>query len=213
MNFEDLGIEDKLAKVGAIAYDVEIISAIPQAGEVRDPSLFYCEGWEDYAGMGLSVVTAYDFVEKAYRVYLQDNLDQLRTLVNSRGVIMGFNNRRFDDNVLAANEIYVPKNKCYDLWEEVVKTQPDGQRRGFTLNDMLKANGLTPKSGLGSEAPGWAQKGLWGILINYCLDDTRLFIFLLRLAMNDMMQNPKGGGYMKVRKPWEVEGAETDGLF
>lgn len=206
-------IDDKLAAIGAFAYDLEIISAIPQKHEMREPDLHYCEGWEDYVGMGISVVTAYDFVERAYRIYLADNMDELRTTINSRSVIMTFNGKRFDNNVLAANEIYVPESKSYDLWLEIVKTQPDGQRRGFKLSDLLAANNLQPKAGLGSEAPGWAQRGQWGKLIGYCLDDTRLYVLLLRLAMNDMMMNPKGGGYMKVLKPWDMKGAEIGGLF
>jgi len=208
-----MNVEDKLAEIGAFAYDLEIISAIPARDEVREPDLHYCEGWDDHAGMGISVVTAYDFVDRAYRIYLQDNLDELRTTINSRGVIIGFNSNRFDNNVLAASQIYVPAKKSYDLWVEITKTQPDGQRRGYALKNMLEANGLQPKSGLGSDAPGWAQRGQWGILINYCLDDTRLMVLLLRLAMNDMMQNPKGGGYMKIAKPWEIEGVESGGLF
>ena len=208
-----MNVDDRLANIGAFAYDLEIISAIQSRGEVRDPSLHYCGGWDDYVGMGISVVTAYDFVDRAYRIYLADNMHELKTTINSRGVIMGFNNKRFDDNVLAANQIFVPEKRSYDLWVETTKTQPDGQRRGFALKDLLKANNLQPKSGLGSQAPAWAQRGEWGKLINYCLDDTRLYVFLLRLALNDMMQNPKGGGYMKIDKPWEMSLVEEGGLF
>ena len=70
-----LGVDGDLAKCGGIMYDVEILSAIPIDGEVRDPSLSYCEGWQDYEGMGISVVTAYDFVQSEWLVFMKDNLE------------------------------------------------------------------------------------------------------------------------------------------
>ena len=204
--------DDQLSQCGAFAYDIEIVSAIPMQGEIIDPNLHYCSGWEDYGGMGISVVTAYDFVDRAYRVFLQDNLDELRTLINSRHVLIGFNSKRFDNNVLASNKIHVPEKKCYDLWVHTVATQPEGHRRGYNLASLLEANGLQSKSGLGSEAPKWVQTGQWGRCINYCMDDTRLMVQLVRLACADMMRSPKDGKYMNVRKPWQVIEYEA-GLF
>lgn len=194
----------ELKKNSAIFYDSEIICMVPMETEPRDETLFYCAGWSDFENMGISVVTVYDFVTCAYRVFLQDNLEKLRQLIESRSIIMGFNNKRFDDNLLAANGIEIPKSKSYDIWAQIVDTQSPGQRAGFSLNNMLKANGLEAKSGEGGNAPKLAQSGRWGELINYCLDDTRLSVQLLRLLCNDMMRHPKNGGYMQVAKPWEV---------
>lgn len=210
-----MSIDKKLAECGAFLYDLEIICAVPMRGEPRKENLYYCKGWEDYEGMGISVVTAYDFAESSYRIYLEDNLSDLRTIINSRGVIIGFNNNRFDNNVLSANGIHIPKQKSYDLWEHIVNSVPDGQgaRRGYSLQNMLDANGLQAKSGLGAQAPIWAQNAQWGRLISYCLDDTKLELQLLRLACADLMKSPKTGEYMNIKKPWELECVETGGIF
>lgn len=205
--------DSKLKQCGAFLYDLEIIAAVPQVGELRDPELFYCGGWEDYEGMGISVVTAYDFVEESYRIYLQDNMNELRTTINSRNIIIGFNNKRFDNNVLRANGIEVPDEKSYDLWRSITNTQPDGSRKGYNLDAMLLANGLQGKTGLGADAPKQAQKGQWGKLINYCLDDTRKTLYVLRLACNGMLRSPKNGEYMKVKLPWEEIAVDSGGLF
>lgn len=196
--------DEMLKKRSAMFYDCEIVCMIPMQGEPREPDLFYCNGWEDHQGMGISMVSVYDFVTRAYRVFLQDNLDELRRLIESRGIIMGFNNRRFDDKLLAANNIIVPKDKSYDMWKHTVDTQIPGHRAGFSLNNMLKANHLEPKSGHGGNAPKLAQRAKWGELINYGLDDTRLSVQLLRLLCNDVMIHPKNGGHMIVPKPWDV---------
>ena len=202
-----------LKKCGGIMYDLEIIAAIPQQGEPRDPDLYYCSGWEDYEAMGISVITAYDFVEEAYRIFLQDNMHEFKALVNSRNIICGFNNRRFDDNVCAANRIHIPAEKSYDLWIAVTERQPPGQRRGFGLDPLLKANELQAKTGLGSESPKWAQKGEWGRNIDYCLADTRKQVQILRLACNGTLRSPHNGEYLLVTPPWEKIKVETGGLF
>lgn len=207
-------VDENLAQAGAIFYDCEIVAMIPVDSEPRDNTLFYCGGWDDHANMGISVVSAYDFVNRAYRIFLQDNLDQLRSLIESRDIIIGYNNQRFDDKLLAANDIKVTKQKSWDLWKAIVDTQPPGQRAGFNLNKMLVANKLEEKSGEGGMAPVLAQKGHWGRLINYCLDDTRLSVQLLRLACNDVMVHPKNGGYMTIEKPWDaIKVSAEKGLF
>lgn len=204
----------ELKKAGAIFYDSEIICMIPMQNEVRHQDLFYCKGWEDHQGMGISVVCAYDFVAGAYHVYLQDNLDAFRKLIESRNIIIGFANYRFDDKLMAANNIIIPRSKSYDMWMQIADTQPPGQRAGFALNPMLAANNLESKSGDGGNAPRLAQKAKWGELIDYCLTDVRLSVQLLRLLCNDMMVNPKNGGYLTVKKPWEIVKVEPgDNLF
>lgn len=208
-----IDVDNKLKQCGAILYDLEIIAAVPQMGELRDPTISYCGGWEDYEGMGISVITAYDFVEESYRIYLQDNMNEFRTTVNSRNIIIGYNNRRFDDNVLRANSIDIPDAKSYDLWRAITNTQVDGHKKGFNLDAMLVANGLEGKTGLGADAPKQAQTGQWGKLINYCLDDTRKTLYILRLACNGNLRSPKNGEYMKLKLPWEEVQVDSGGLF
>jgi len=208
-----MSVDQMLARIEAVVYDVEIIAGIPQAGEVRDPNLYYCGGWEDYEGMGLSVVTAFDFVECSWNVYLQDNLNEFKTLVNSRRTLIGFNNERFDNNVLRANGFIISAEKSWDNWKAVVNTQPHGQRKGFSLNDLLVANGMPAKTGLGSDAPRLAQTGKWGQLINYCLSDTDKQLKILRLTCSGLLKNPKNGGYMEIKPPWDNINFEKDSLF
>lgn len=208
-----MSADEMLAKAGAVMYDIEIFNAIPDEREPRDPDLTYCGGWEDYSGMGISVVTAYDFVYSEMLVFLSDNMKKLGRLINSRRILMGFNNKKFDDNVLRANGIDVPQEKSYDLFLQIVNTQPPGNRKGFKLSNMLTANGIAPKSGLGSDAPRQAQKGEWGDLISYCIGDTMKQVQLLRMACAGTMKNPHNNQYMKIKLPWEAISVEIDGIF
>jgi hypothetical protein len=208
-----LSVDQNLAKAGVLMYDIECIAAIPEAGKIRNPSLQYCGGWEDYEGMGISVIACYDFVEAEYCIYLQDNMDDFKTLVNSRNILAGFNNRRFDNNVIRAEGFIVPDDKSYDVWDAIVSTQLPGDRKGFDLNSLLIANGLKSKTGLGSDAPMLAQTGKWGKLINYNLGDTKKQVQILRLACAGLLKNPKNNGYMTIKPPWEIFKNDGGGLF
>jgi len=208
-----LSVDQKLAKCGAVMYDVEIISAVPDENEPRVQGLHYCGGWDDYAGMGISVITAYDFYHSNMLVYLSDNLDDFRTLVNSRDCIIGYNSIRFDNNVMAANGINISKEKVYDLWVAITNTQPSGHRSGYKLSNMLSCNGIDAKTEMGSEAPLLAQTGKWGRLITYCLGDTYKQVQLLRLACSGVMKSPKDGQYMNIKLPWDSVEIDKEGLF
>ena len=208
-----MSADQKLAKAGAVMYDCEIFKAIPVQGEVRDPKLQYCGGWEDYSGMGISLITAYDFVMQDWGIYMGDNIHEFKTLVNSRNIIIGYNNKRFDDNLCTHNGIYIDPAKSYDLWKAIVDTQLPGERGGFKLDSMLKANGITPKGGLGADAPKQAQMGLWGELCTYGLGDTNKQVQLLRKACNGTMRSPKNGEYMTIKLPWEAVKVDMGGLF
>lgn len=208
-----MSVDEKLAACGAVMFDCEIVSAIPMKTEKRDPSLYYCGGWDDFEGMGISVISAYDFVDRMMKIYMTDNLKELQTLFNSRKIIIGFNNDRFDNNLVKAHGIEVDPSKSYDMWKALANTQPDGKRSGFSLASVLKVNNLPPKGGLGSDAPMLAQTGKWGKLISYCLGDTQLQVYVLKLMCNDLLVNPNGGGYMIVKKPWESVKVDDGGIF
>ena len=169
-------------------YDVEIARAIEVEGEERFQGVDYCEGWEDFAGMGVAVLCAYDEVEKRYFVFLEDGLKEFEKLAAERYVI-GFNSIKFDDNVLAAAGIEVRTD--YDLFVEVQRAAglPEGsQEHGiYSLNKMAYRNGLPLKTGWGKYAPVQWQRGEKSSVINYCLHD----VYLLRELVKLLCENGK----------------------
>ncbi len=198
-------IANELLKAcGAFFYDCETYNLIPSEDVARDPEFTYCAGWSDFKGMGISVISGYDFMTGDYKIFLVDNMTEFRQIVESRDVVISFNGHHFDDQLILAHGIDLPRRKSYDLWKEITTTQPPGLRSGFSLNDMLKANNLPSKSGHGGDAPKLAQRGRWGQLISYCLGDTMRGVNLLRLACNGLLLNPKTQSYLAIKKPWEI---------
>lgn len=172
-----------------IIYDIEILKAIPTKSDVYTEGITYCEGWHDHANMGISVVGVYEYAADRYRVFCDDNKDELRQVLEQAERIIGFNNNAFDNQVLALNwSIEIPPEKSYDLLVEIwaaVGLGPQFNWRthgGVGLDAMAQANLGEGKTGHGAIAPIDWQRGKIGAVIDYCLQDVRLTKRLIDLV-------------------------------
>lgn len=191
-----------------IFYDAEIEKAIPDRNGRRIEGIEYCEGWSDHQGMGITCVCAYDFTTEMPMVFLKDNLDSFGHLLLRDSVLIGFNNINFDNRLLAANGIDVPRERCFDLlhaiWEAAglpvpgtlaggEEVQFDPRRHGgYGLDACAMVNFNEGKSGDGALAPVDWQRGRHGKVISYCLRDVMLTMKVWRRMINlGEIKNPK----------------------
>ena len=193
-----------------IIYDIEIKKAILGRHEPVKLGIEYCEGWGDHAGMGVSTVCCYDYKDDRYRVFCDDNIDEFFVLVDQHDIIVGYNNIKFDNPILAhampnpdANPVFMLDHlnlKSYDIFAEIRKVTG----RMIGLGDMVKANGLaTGKTGNGADAPVWYQTGGWGRLIDYCLADVWLTKKLLdKIILDGLLISPKDGSDLIIDSPY-----------
>jgi len=175
-----------------LVYDLEIEKAILAKGEKKIEGIEYCKGWGDHKGMGMSVLVVYDYVERQYRIFMRDNIEEFARLVASREYIIGFNHERFDNKVIeAVFGITIPKEKNFDIMRAVWAAVSDA--KGVSEHKMHKGYGLDPlsianlglkKNGNGAHAPIWWQRGKIGLTTDYCLQDVNLTRRLLDLIMN-----------------------------
>ena len=179
-----------------IVYDLEIIRAIPDKRRERIEGIKYCEGWGNHAGMGVSVLCAYDSSEDRYSVFLRDNsVEWDRLVTHGEGPFVSFNGINFDNKVLEANGWFVPSpDLCLDLSREcrvACDLDPDGFNvprsiGKLSLDAMCIANQLGTKGEEESwRAPIWWQQGQHGRVFNYCLHDVALTCRLFRLASTE----------------------------
>lgn len=181
-----------------IIYDCEIIKAIPSR---TLEGIEYCNGWRDFANMGISVICAYDYFKDRYRVFCKDNFEDFQKLVDSTDVIVSFNGLAFDNRLCQANGLNVPDEKSYDLLVEVWAAAglgPEYQypsHTGFGLDACVKANFPNEaKSGHGELAPIQWQRGEIGAVIDYCLQDVRLTKMLIdKIREIGQLKNPVPG--------------------
>lgn len=183
-----------------LVYDIEIVKAVPSRREHRIEGIAYCGGWYDKANMGVAVIGAYDALTDRYRVFTEGNFDEFESLAKARRVC-GFNSIAFDDVVCAHAGITVKTD--YDLLQELWVAAGLGREfvypthMGFGLDATAKAHGHEGKTGYGGYAPVHWQRGHYGKVIDYCLEDVRLTAELIRTV-------DKIGGLKDPRNPADL---------
>lgn len=192
-----------------IYYDLEIEKAIPPRDGEYEDGIKYCAGWSDYTNMGISCLCAYNATRDIPLVYCADNLRDFQIVADNAAYMVGFNNARFDNRVLAANRIQVPEEKTVDLLAEIWKAadlNPDNfepkTHGGYGLDMVGLANLNEGKSGNGAIAPVDWQRGRIGSVISYCLRDVMLTYWIARRIVEArQIVNPKTGDTLKIHLP------------
>lgn len=181
-----------------VVYDCEILNVIPNSMTRGAPEegVKYCKGWGDFEGMGISVICAYVWGE-GYRVFLADNLPEFTALAGAESTILvGFNNRAFDDKLVAAHSTFVPEHRSWDLLREVRRAKganPDAPGSGTGgLNGLAIANFLQGKQSTANAPRDW-QQGLHGKVIDQCLNDVIITKKLVELALDYRLRDPATG--------------------
>lgn len=169
----------------------------------------YCKGWEDYKGMGIAVIVAYDFGQGLYHVFMQDNLDEFQRLVNNREHVIGYNSREFDDKLCNAHGVKI--STTFDLYEEVKIACGHTARarvKGYRLGDVSEANLGVSKTMNGADAPEMWQDRKYGAVISYCMKDTQLTVALFNMGT---LVDPVSGKTVKLRTLFEAKNGSSQG--
>lgn len=161
-----------------LVYDLEIANPIDDGRTVCVDGITYANGWRDYRGMGIACVCSYDLRSQRWRVFDNKTLPYFGELVANSECVVGFNNHRFDDEVLRAQGIMIEDARSYDILKEVYRglgvLHQQYKPKGYTLSDLAKTNFGLCKSGNGADAPFEWQSGNIGSVIDYCLYDVHL---------------------------------------
>ncbi len=192
-----------------IVYDIEIVKAILGKNEVKEPDIEYCNGWNDHENMGISVIGTYQSWDGRYRSFFEDNKDEFFKSIEEADLLVGFNNIAFDNAVIRACWGDIDDSKCYDLLVEIWAAAGLGPKfvyathAGYGLDAMACTNLGVRKSGFGGNAPKWFQRGEYGKLVDYNLNDVVLTRRLFTLAATGNPLTSPVGGHKKLllRKP------------
>lgn len=171
-----------------LIYDCEIIKAIRDPKKVDLAHIEYCNGWDDYENMGISVIGVNFISEEGDAIFNHNALLNRDLGINAFqegldvvDVLVGFNNQSFDDKLLKANGFTIPEHVVnYDILAEIWEGAGLGRdfvyptHAGFGLDAICKANGLGEKSGDGANAAVLWQKGKHQEVIDYCENDIKL---------------------------------------
>lgn len=198
-----------------IVYDLEIQTPIDNV-KVK---------WADHDKMGISVGCAYDYNSGEYKVFMEDNLQELVDLLNASDLVVAFNHIGFDNPLLRATgkNLNLARQlkpdaelKLYDLLLESRKGSgwKEGDRfpTGFKLDDHLRATfgERLLKTEDGAQAPVMWQNAQLGKLISYCLADVHRERLLFESVWETGKMSNKKGVQHPVRTPQSILGIPPD---
>jgi DEAD/DEAH box helicase domain-containing protein len=156
-------------------------------------------GWHRAERMGVSVVVLYDSQLDRTLVFYEDEIDQLVRHLQKVQLVVGFNNKRFDNRVLSAYTTFdLQALPTFDILEEIK------DRLGYRLSlGRLAEHTLgVSKSADGLQALKWYKEGRMDDIVQYCKKDVEITrdIFLFGLANGYLLFQNKAGH--KVRCPF-----------
>jgi DEAD/DEAH box helicase domain-containing protein len=150
-------------------FDLETIRSAEEVG-----------GWGNTHKMGISVAVVYDSELNDFVTYLEHEIDKLVVHLESFDLIVGFNNKRFDNRVLSAySKVNLSLLPTLDLLEEVHGYL--GYR--LSLNRLAEQTLGTKKTADGLQALAWYKEGRIDLIQHYCKKDVEITRDILYYAL------------------------------
>ncbi|WP_457574998.1 DEAD/DEAH box helicase [Desulfolithobacter sp.] len=154
-------------------------------------------GWHRAHLMRISVAVLYDSREDRCLHFTEERIEDLIDHLFSLDMVVGFNNKRFDNRVLS---FYTRKKlstlPSFDILEEI------SAQLGYRLSlDRLAENTLgIQKSGNGLQALEWFRQGRMDILTRYCQKDVEITreLFLFGLRQRYLLFRNKAGQVVRL---------------
>ncbi len=154
-------------------------------------------GWHRAERMGISVAVLYDGRKDAYYSFKEHEIEKLLKRLLQLDLIIGFNNKRFDNRVLSAyTSLKLSKLPSMDILEEIT-----GQL-GYRLSlDRLAEHTLgVKKTGNGLMALKWYKQGQMDLLTKYCRKDVEITrnLFLYGIRKKHLLFRNKAGKVVRL---------------
>ncbi|GAB6191700.1 DEAD/DEAH box helicase [Desulfocastanea catecholica] len=161
------GLDALPAKFGV--FDLETIRSAEEVG-----------GWGQAHRMGVAVAVVYDSEINDFVSYLEHEVEMLVSHLASFDLIVGFNNKRFDNRVLSAyTETNLALLPTLDLLEEIHMYL--GYR--LSLNRLAEQTLGTKKTADGLQALAWYKEGRIDLIQHYCKKDVQITRDILFYAL------------------------------
>ena len=141
-------------------FDLETIRSAEEVG-----------GWNKCEKMGVSVGVVFDSTLGGCVTYLEDDVQDLIEHLQSLDLVVGFNNKRFDNRVLSGyTSINLNNLPTLDLLEEVHRYL--GYR--LSLNRLAETTLGVEKTADGLQALKWYREGKIDLIQKYCKRDVEI---------------------------------------
>lgn len=188
-----------------VVYDCEIIKMVPKRFYDNLEDYEYCNGWNDFEGMGIAVIGVCDIDTEEKYYFSNQKTDAKIAYYPIREFpkfvaaheIWGFNSLNFDDRLCYANGLDIHTDHdllCQVRLAAFGSTNWEDQPYGFSysLSTIAEANGMA-KSGSGELAPKLWQDGKHQEVVEYCLNDCLVTARLIKLFESGALIDPNTG--------------------
>jgi DEAD/DEAH box helicase domain-containing protein len=156
-------------------------------------------GWNNKNKMRVAVAVAHDSANGEFKVFFEEQVPELLTLLKSADLVVGFNSRNFDYAVLGGytEEPLHKTLPTLDLLEEIEK------RIGFRLKlDSVAQTTL----GVGKTADGlqslkWVKEGKFDLVRDYCIQDVKVTLEVFNYAVDkkELFYSDKKGTKVSIK--------------
>ena len=128
-------------------------------------------GWQQIGRMGMSVAVTYSTSRAGYRIYGENQVDDLIRELQRADLIVGFNHLRFDFEVLHGyTALDLRQLPTLDL---LIDLQSRLQHR-LSLDALAAATLGVEKTSEGMQAIRWFKEGKLLLIAEYCCYDVKL---------------------------------------
>lgn len=128
-------------------------------------------GWDHIRDMKMSVGVTYSTARGGYKIYAEKHVDDLITELLRADLVVGFNNLRFDNEVLHGYTVMdLSQAPTLDLLVDLHKTL---QHR-LSLDSVATASLGVEKTAEGLQAIDWFKQGKMMEIAEYCCFDVKI---------------------------------------
>lgn len=154
-----------------IVFDLETKKEFAEVGGYRNVHL-----------LGISVAGVFSYADDQYRAFEEREIDQLEEMISNASLLIGFNNKHFDNQVLQPyfKNVDLSKIPTVDLMEKIEGVV--GFRLG--LDALARVTLGEQKTSHGLEALKWFREGKIEEIKKYCLQDVKLTKELYEYGLN-----------------------------
>ena len=158
-------------------------------------------GWDKISQMRFSVAVTYSSTRAAYKIYGEQQVNELLTELQRADLVVGFNNLRFDYEVLHGyTALDLRQIPTLDM---LVELQQKLQHR-LSLDAIAAATLGVAKTSEGMQAIRWFQEGKLLEIAEYCCYDVKItrLVHEYGAAHKQLYYNNRFGNKLAVPVSW-----------
>lgn len=160
-------------------------------------------GWSNISRMGMSVGVTYSTARGSYQIYSERTVDDLIRELQRADLVVGFNNLRFDYEVLHGYTAFdLRQIPTLDMLVDLSNTL---QHR-LSLDSIATATFGVEKTAEGLQAIQWFKEGKMAEIAEYCCYDVKLtrLVHEYGVAYKSLYYNNRFGKKLSVPVTWSI---------